>query len=361
MKTSFTLRDFPISTSDTFDQKQALLVIRDVSEIPEPFQNPFLEAALKASKLSDGKFLTVEGQYQGMEKLGILRIDPNKPLSHQVAEATRSFEGSMGIYVGNSLDCNAAIFGFALGAYRFSNYLTKEKEPLSYELVQSPHLVSHELLTRIQSIYLARDLVNMPSNEKNPQKLTLLVRNLPWKSTVVRAMDADELREKGFGMLLAVSSGSAVPASVLVFERNIAPMASPDSGAVDKQSPGSSSQDPLPKPFPDYGIIGKGVTFDAGGLQIKPDKAMADMKMDMAGAAATIAAFWYLDQCDVAKSVVGAVGLVENLLGGSAFKPLDIVRAHNGLTVEIHHTDAEGRLVLGDLASYVSQTYLPSK
>jgi leucyl aminopeptidase len=103
------------------------------------------------------------------------------------------------------------------------------------------------------------------------------------------------------------------------------------------------------------------VTFDAGGLQIKPDKGMMDMKMDMAGAAATIATFWYLDQCNVPKSIVGAVGLVENLLGGSAFKPLDIVRAHNGLSVEIHHTDAEGRLVLGDLASYISKNYMPRK
>lgn len=86
---------------------------------------------------------------------------------------------------------------------------------------------------------------------------------------------------------------------------------------------------------------------------------MLDMKTDMAGAAATIATFWYLDQCNIKKTVVGAVGLVENLLGGSAFKPLDIVRAQNGLTVEIHHTDAEGRLVLGDMASYISETYTP--
>ncbi len=86
---------------------------------------------------------------------------------------------------------------------------------------------------------------------------------------------------------------------------------------------------------------------------------MLDMKTDMAGAAATIATFWYLDQCNVKKTLVGAVGLVENLLGGSAFKPLDIVRAQNGLTVEIHHTDAEGRLVLGDLAAYITETYAP--
>ncbi len=84
------------------------------------------------------------------------------------------------------------------------------------------------------------------------------------------------------------------------------------------------------------------------------------MKMDMAGAAAVVASFWYLDGIsDFSKSIVGAVGFVENLVGPAAFKPLDIVTAQNGLTVEIHHTDAEGRLVLGDLAAYIGSTYSP--
>lgn len=238
--------------------------------------------------------------------------------------------------MGDSLDCNEAIFGFAMGMYRFETYLTSEKKTVAHELVQSGHVISAELLSRIQSIYLARDLVNMPPNQKDPTRLTQIIQALPWKSTKVVTLDANALREHGFGMLLAVASGSDVPASVVVLERGIKKGVAPDTA-----------------------IIGKGVTFDAGGLQIKPDKGMLDMKTDMAGAAATIAAFWYLDQCNDTKSVVGAVGLVENLLGGSAFKPLDIVRAHNGLTVEIHHTDAEGRLVLGDLASYVSSTYEP--
>ncbi len=103
------------------------------------------------------------------------------------------------------------------------------------------------------------------------------------------------------------------------------------------------------------------MTFDSGGIQIKSDTGMHDMKMDMAGAASVIAAFWYLDQIESDIPLVGAVGLVENMTGGSAQKPLDIVRAHNKKTVEIHHTDAEGRLVLGDLVSYVGLTYKPDR
>lgn len=228
MKTSFTLRDFSLSAADAFDQKQVLLVIRDSSELPVPFQNAILGANIDASKVPDSKYLIIEGQYEGIEKLGILRINSEKPLAHQVADIARTFEGSVGIYVGASLNCDEAVFGFALGSYRFAAYLTEKKESPVYELVQSSHLVSAELLTKIQSIYLARDLVNMPPNEKNPSKLTHIIQELPWKNTQVRVLDAAELKKNGFGMLLAVASGSDIPASVVVLERNIIPGISPD-------------------------------------------------------------------------------------------------------------------------------------
>lgn len=111
---------------------------------------------------------------------------------------------------------------------------------------------------------------------------------------------------------------------------------------------------------PKRAIIGKGVTFDAGGLQIKDDKSMEDMKSDMAGAAAVISTMWYLDAYDdLVEDVVGAVGLTENLLGGNAMKPLDILKARNGKTVEVGHTDAEGRLVLADVVAHVEETESP--
>jgi leucyl aminopeptidase len=107
-------------------------------------------------------------------------------------------------------------------------------------------------------------------------------------------------------------------------------------------------------------FLGKGVTFDAGGLQIKPDDGMLDMKMDMAGAAAVVGAMYALDMQD-GVDVVGMVGLTENLLGGSAQRPLDIVQAVSGKTVEIRHTDAEGRLVLGDLVGLAARIYNPKE
>lgn len=100
------------------------------------------------------------------------------------------------------------------------------------------------------------------------------------------------------------------------------------------------------------------MTFDAGGIQIKPDKYMLDMKCDMAGAAGVLGVAMYLDSLpELPLNVVFGLGIVENMTGAAAFKPLDIYTAYNGKTVEIHHTDAEGRLVLADVMSYVEKNF----
>ena len=122
----------------------------------------------------------------------------------------------------------------ALGVYRFQQYLTQPKEHFSYELIQSTHLISTELLTKIQSIYLARDLVNMPPNDKNPQKLAHIIQELPWKNTRVKVLDATELASLGFGMLLAVAKGSDIPAFVIVFERYLTEGVVPDTAIIGK-------------------------------------------------------------------------------------------------------------------------------
>jgi leucyl aminopeptidase len=109
-----------------------------------------------------------------------------------------------------------------------------------------------------------------------------------------------------------------------------------------------------------YALIGKGVTFDAGGLQIKPDTGMLDMKCDMSGAAGMLGVAEYLDTIeDIPCNLIIGLGITENVINGKAFKPLDIYKAYNGTTVEIHHTDAEGRLVLADVMSYIEAEYNP--
>ena len=107
-----------------------------------------------------------------------------------------------------------------------------------------------------------------------------------------------------------------------------------------------------------YALVGKGVTFDSGGIQIKPDKYMLDMKCDMAGSAGILGVAMYLDTLEkLPVDIIIGLGFVENMTGSAAYKPLDIYTAYNKTTVEIHHTDAEWRLVLADIMSYIEKSY----
>lgn len=231
----------------------------------------------------------------------------------------------------------------ALSSYRFDAYKSDKKDrERRLVLVREDRTGSRqkeifeERVRLLSAIRFARDLVNTPASDKPPHKIVDIVRALPWERTEVEVLDRAALEKLGFNLLLAVSSGSDEDPAVVIFRR---------------KNPSKAAK---------RAIIGKGVTFDAGGLQIKPEDSMADMKSDMAGAAAVIASMWYLDAFDdLVEDVVGAVGLTENLLGGSAMKPMDIVRARNGKTVEIGHTDAEGRLVLADVVAHLAETESP--
>jgi leucyl aminopeptidase len=154
----------------------------------------------------------------------------------------------------------------------------------------------------------------------------------------VKVLDERAIAKLGFGGIAAVGAGSEVPARVvhLVYR-------------------------PRGKPARRTVLVGKGVTFDSGGLQIKPGPSMLGMKADMAGAAAVLAAMSALAEVGCRDEVHGWIGLVENMTGGRAFKPGDIVTTASGRTVEIVNTDAEGRLVLGDLITHAAKTLEPER
>lgn len=336
----FKQRHFSLLHSDVFSQKQVYIVVNALSEIPKEFNFPGLDSALNRDGLDPSGFILLEGVLSGHDRVWILRLDPKKPIAPQVADPVRTWNGGIDLFIGATVNMEEAIEWFSSGVYRFSSLKSEKKtnDEGKFQVVWNTNNIDDWLFRKIDALYLARDLVNLPSNLKNPIQLAKIVESLKWTRTRIRRIDKQELEENSFGMMLAVSSGSDIPPVVMVFERF------PE------------------KARPLVGIVGKGVTFDAGGLQIKPDTGMFDMKMDMAWAAATIATFWHLDWIDSGTiSAVWAIWLVENLLGWSACKPLDIVQAHNGLMVEIHHTDAEGRLVLWDILSYLSQEYSPEE
>ena len=178
---------------------------------------------------------------------------------------------------------------------------------------------------------LQRDLGNLPGNICTPRYLAEQARGLArrHRSLSARVLDEPALRREKMGCLLAVAQGSAEPPRLIVLEHK----------------GGKSGQAPVV-------LVGKGVTFDSGGISIKPSGEMDEMKYDMSGAAAVLAALAFAARVKLPLNVVGIVGAVENMPDGKAIKPGDIVTSASGQSVEILNTDAEGRLILCDALHY---------
>ena len=191
-------------------------------------------------------------------------------------------------------------------------------------------------------VFLSRDLVSEPPNVLFPAEMAERCLALEELGVKVEVFGPKELTKLGFGMLMGVALGSATEPRMVVMKWN---------GAPDHKK-GKKSR-PL-------AFIGKGVTFDTGGISIKGAAGMEDMKWDMAGAGAVIGAMAALAGRKAKVDVVGLVGLVENMPGSRAQRPGDVVTSYSGQTVEIINTDAEGRLVLGDVLWYCQEKFHPA-
>jgi len=244
----------------------------------------------------------------------------------------------------------AATEGALMGAYRFDRHLTdparKAPKVTSIELSvarRSTAAVKALELGQVsaRAVCLARDLVNEGPSRLTPRVMATQARSLARSSKLrCTVLGKPELEKLGLKALLAVSRGSAEPPRVvhLVYR--------PSRGAA------RSKKKIL--------LVGKGVTFDSGGLDLKPADAMLDMKMDMAGSAAVLAAMTGLADSGCRVEVHALLGLVENMTGGAAYKPGDILDTWLGKTVEVCNTDAEGRLVLCDLLAYGAAKLKPT-
>lgn len=186
---------------------------------------------------------------------------------------------------------------------------------------------------------LARTLANEPGNQLTPMELAERARRVAEANGLeFYVIDRDRAKEMGMGAFLGVAQGSHNPPAMIVMRYwgagKDAKQAGIGEGGV--------------------GLIGKGITFDSGGISLKPADGMENMKGDMSGGAATIAAMQAIAQLKPKINVTGIVAAAENMPGGNAFRPGDILRARNGKTIEINNTDAEGRLVLADAVSYAT-------
>ena len=187
------------------------------------------------------------------------------------------------------------------------------------------------------SVRYARDLINEPANVLNPEVMSQDIKRLEYLGLEVEILDEKAMLEKGFNLALGVAKGSDNLPRVAVLKWH-----------------GDTKQEKFK-----VGLVGKGVTFDSGGISLKPAANMGDMKQDMAGAAAVVATMKALALQKIKQNVVAVVGLVENMPSGKAYHPGDVIKSMSGQTVEVVNTDAEGRLVLADCLTYIQKMYKP--
>jgi leucyl aminopeptidase len=242
----------------------------------------------------------------------------------------------------------AAAEGAILGTWQFPEFKTVDREKfravghLAFCLPEgtdggAADSALHRGRVRGEGTCFARDLVAMPANHLTPSELARVAEQVAREEGLrYTVLDRDECETLGMGAFLAVARGSAEPPKFIVLEY--------DCGR---------------KNAPRIGLVGKAITFDAGGISLKPALGMHEMKYDMAGGAAVIGAMRCLRSLAVPVSVVAAIPATENLPGGRAVKPGDVVRSINGKTVEILNTDAEGRLVLADALAWIVRKYHP--
>ena len=234
--------------------------------------------------------------------------------------------------------------GSLLGLYRFRRHQARGEEDtdlerltvVEFDRAKLPGIESGLDQGRIGAEFtcLARDLINEPGNLLTPGDLAERATQVAEESDLeIEVLQRDELERRGMGALLGVAQGSHQPPCLIVLRY--------------RGAPGSAQ--------PTLGLLGKGVTFDAGGISIKPAAGMGAMKGDMAGGAAVIGALGALGKLQPAVNVTGIVPAVENLPGGGAYRPGDVLRAMNGKSIEIITTDAEGRLILADALCYAKQ------
>lgn len=242
--------------------------------------------------------------------------------------------------------------GARLGSYRFGQYKSESpnkptKPGLSAPLtIVTPFARDAEARWQAQgqaladAVYFARDLITEPSNVIYPETFVARTREAfkGLSGVTIEAFDVPQMEKLGMNAILSVGQGSQRPPRMLIVEYR------------GKGAPGSA---PIV-------LAGKGITFDSGGISLKPGSNMWRMKGDMAGAAGVVATALSLARSGAPVHVVAVAALAENMPGGSAARPGDVVRAYNGRTIERLNTDAEGRIVLSDAVSYAEQRFKPA-
>ena len=236
-------------------------------------------------------------------------------------------------------------YGALLRSYRFDKYRTKEKPEkkpsLSTLTVMTPNAAAADRAYKplkgvAEGVFVTRDVVSEPANIINPKTFAREAQKLAKVGLEVEVLDEPAMKKLGMGALLGVGQGSDNPSRLVVMQWN----------------GGKKSDKPV-------AFVGKGVTFDTGGISIKPAQGMEDMKWDMGGAGVVLGLMAALAKRKAKINAVGVCGMVENMPSAKAQRPGDIVKSMSGQTIEVLNTDAEGRLVLADALWYTQDRFEP--
>ena len=233
------------------------------------------------------------------------------------------------------------LHGLKLKSYEFNVYKSKKnKKTISVNVIGNKNKLSNQSQLRFKALeegtFFARDLVSEPGNILHPDEYAKRINSLKKYGLKINIYDEKKLKKLGMNALLGVGQGSIRGSYLVTMEW---------SGAKNNSKP--------------LAFVGKGVCFDTGGISLKPAKFMEDMTYDMAGSAVVVGLMKNLALRKAKINAVGVVGLVENMPGGNAQRPGDIVKSYSGKTIEILNTDAEGRLVLADALTFTEKKFKP--
>ncbi len=263
------------------------------------------------------------------------------------------------VLIADSLDPTLAAhlgLGARLRAWRFDKYRTTQKDDEKSRLTRLTILAADPVKSRAAyaplaavaaGVELTRELVTEPANVLYPEEMAERAESLKKLGVKVEIFTEKDMEKLGFGSLLSVGQGSARDSRMVVMQW-LGASGVPREDAKKPKKP----KDPIV-------FVGKGVTFDTGGISIKPAAGMEDMKWDMAGAGTVIGLMAALAGRKARVDAVGLVGLAENMPSSTATRPGDVVKSYSGQTIEILNTDAEGRLVLADVLFYAQERFVP--
>lgn len=360
-----------ISFSDTVAAKQDMIVITLTDAMAFGEEGARLDRAtggaltrateMESFKAKKGQVLPIVAP-SGVEcdQIFIVGLGEEKNLTNVIAQSAggstlpflnKARAKHVSVVIENVPDAKdiAAYFanGLKLKSYHFSKYYTKQKDEdkPSVETIEVSLSASGEAepvfkkLEKVsEGVFAARNFISEPPNELYPESYAEQIKHeLAPLGVTVKVFGEKQLERMGAGALLGVGQGSIRESQLVVMEYK-----------------GNNDSKDTPLAF-----VGKGVTFDTGGISIKPSAGMEDMKYDMGGSAVVVGVMKALAGREANVNAIGVVGLVENMPGHNAQRPSDVVSSMSGQTIEVLNTDAEGRLVLADALWYVQENYNP--